>query len=75
MSKIDNTDLNNLLKKAIEAKPENVEPPSLVQIGRPILGWKPKSIHSAPYKKFNILLIFILSGCMIGLGIVIGVAL
>ena len=26
-SKIDNTDLNNLLQKAIEAKPEFIEPP------------------------------------------------
>ena len=29
-SKIDNTDLNNLLQKAIEAKPEFVEPPPLI---------------------------------------------
>ena len=29
MGKIDNTDLNNLLNKAIETKPDFVEPPSI----------------------------------------------
>ena len=32
-SKIDNTDLSNLLQKAIEAKPDFVEPPPLIKIG------------------------------------------
>ena len=75
-SKIDNTDLNNLLEKAIEVKPEFVEPPPLIPIGRPRLGWKPKQFkydNSDPYKKFNILLLFIISICMIVLGITIGV--
>ena len=31
-SRIDNTDLNNLLKQAIEAKPEYVEPPPLIAL-------------------------------------------
>lgn len=77
-SKIDNTDLSNLLEKAIEAKPEFVEPPPLIPIGRPRLGWKPKQFKyddSDPYKKFNILLLFIISICMIALGVVIGVEL
>ena len=59
-----------------EAKPEYVPPPPLVHIGRPVLGWKPKQIQydvSDPYKKFNIALLFILSICMIGLGMTIGV--
>ena len=73
--KIDNTDLNNLLQKAIEAKPEFVEPPPLVAIGHPRLGYKPKSFESDPYKKFNIVLLLILSICMIGLGIAIGLVL
>ena len=74
-SKIDNTDLNNLLQKAIEAKPEFVEPPPLVAIGHPRLGWKPKSFDCDPYKKFNIALLFIISICMLGLGVTIGVML
>ena len=74
-SKIDNTDLNNLLQKAIEAKPEFVEPPPLLPIGRPVLGYKPQPSSTYPYNKFNTLLMFILSACMIGLGVLIGVAL
>ena len=74
-SKIDNTDLNNLLQKAIGAKPEFVEPPPLVAIGHPRLGYKPKSFESDPYKKFNIVLLLILSICMIGLGVAIGLVL
>lgn len=61
-----------------EAKPEYVPPPPLVPIGRPVLGWKPKQFQyddSDPYKKFNIALLFILSICMIGLGLTIGVML
>ena len=61
-----------------EAKPEYVSPPPLVQIGRPVLGWKPKQIQydgSDLHKKFNIALLFILSICMIGLGVTIGVML
>jgi hypothetical protein len=76
--KVDNTDLNNLLKKAIEAQPEFVERPPLMPIGQPRLGWKPKQFkydNSDPYKKFNILLLFIFSICMIALGVVIGVKL
>lgn len=33
MGKIDNTDLNNLLNQAIEAKPEFVPPPPLIPYG------------------------------------------
>ena len=73
--KIDNTDLNNLLQKAIEAKPEFVEPPPLVAIGHPRLGWKPKPFDSDPYKNLNIALLFIISICMLGLGVTIGVML
>ena len=61
-----------------EAKPEYVPPPPLVPIGRPVLGWKPKQFQyddSDQYKKFNIALLFILSICMIGLGLTIGVML
>ena len=74
-SKIDNTDLNNLLQKAIEAKPEFVEPPPLIPIGRPRLGCKPKPFNPDPYKNLNIALLFIISICMLGLGVTIGVML
>ena len=36
---INNTDINKLLKEAIEAKPKFVEPPPLLRIGRPVLGF------------------------------------
>ncbi|MDQ8995198.1 hypothetical protein RFH54_04445 [Acinetobacter soli] len=42
-SKIDNTDLNDLLNEGIEAKPKFVEPPPLMPIHRPRLGWKPST--------------------------------
>ena len=59
-----------------EAKPEYVPPPPLVQIGHPTLVWKPKQFQcdsSDPYKKLNRALLLILSICMIGLGVTIGV--
>lgn len=61
-----------------EAKPEYVPPPPLVQIGRPVLGWKSKQFQydsSAPYKKFNVAMMVILSTCMIGLGMTIGMVI
>lgn len=71
-SKIDNTELNNLLRKAIEAKPEFVEPPPLVPIGRPRLGWKPKSFNPDPYANFNKLLLIILMVCLAVASFVMG---
>lgn len=67
-SKIDNTDLNNLLQKAVEAKPEFVEPPPLMPIGRPVLGWNPEKFEYIPpfYQRAS----FIFS-----LGLVIGILL
>ena len=75
---LSDTDLLRQVQEALEAKPDFVEPPPLVPIGRPVLGWKPKQFKygdSDPYKKFNILLLFILLVCMIGLGITIGMVL
>ena len=74
-SKIDNTDLNNLLQQAIDAKPEFVEPPPLTPIGHIRLGYKPKSYEDDPYRRFNIALLFMISICMLGLGVIIGVML
>ena len=69
-SKIDNTDLNNLLRKAIEAKPKFVEPPPLVSIGRPRLGWKPKSFNPDPYAIFNKFLLIMIMVCLVMMGFV-----
>ena len=57
------------------AKPKFVEPPPLMPIGHPRLGWKPKPFNSDPYKNLNIALLLIISICMLGLGVVIGVTL
>ena len=57
------------------AKPKFVEPPPLIPIGHPRLGWKPKPFNSDPYKNLNIALLLIISICMLGLGVVIGVTL
>ena len=46
MGKIDNTDLNNLLNQAIEAKPEFVPPPPLIPYGNTEL----KIIHPWFYR-------------------------
>ncbi len=73
-SKIDNTDLNNLLQKAIEAKPEFVEPPPLIPIGRPRLGWKPKPFNPDPYANFNKLLLIIVMVCLVVASFVTGCA-
>lgn len=75
---LSDVDLLRQVRETLEAKPLYVEPPPLVPIGRPRLGWKPKQFKygdSDPYKKFNILLLFILLVCMIGLGITIGMVL
>lgn len=74
---INNTDINKLLKEAIEAKPKFVEPPPLLRIGRPVLGYKPKSRanRSNYYKKFNIILLLIFSICIFLFGLVIGMKL
>lgn len=62
MCKIENTDLNDLLKKTIEAKPEYVPPPPLIPIGRPVLGWKPqkKEQHNACSMSWVILTVLLL---------------
>ena len=71
-SKIDNTDLNNLLQKAIEAKPEFVEPPPLIPIGRPRLGWKPKPFNPDPYANFNKFLLMMVMICLAVMCFVLG---
>lgn len=70
-SKIDNTDLNNLLQKAIEAKPKFVEPPPLLPIDKPVLGYKPQLSSAELYKNFKTLLIFRLLVCMIVVGVLL----
>ena len=70
-SKIDNTDLNDLLKKAIEVKPEYVEPPPLLPIDKPVLDYKPQLSSAELYKNFKKVLIFRLLVCMIVVGVLI----
>lgn len=48
-----------------EARPEYVEPPPLVPIGRPRLGWKPKPFNPDPYANFNKLLLIMVIGCLV----------
>lgn len=72
MSRVDNSDLNNLLNSAIEAKPEFVKPPPLQPIGQPRLGWKPKSVGSKIYKDFNGFLLIVVAVGLMMLGFVVG---
>ncbi len=72
---LSDADLLRQAHETLEARPRYVEPPPLVAIGHPRLGYKPKSFESDPYKKFSIVLLLILSICMIGLGIAIGLVL
>lgn len=55
-----------------EAKPEFVEPPLLVPIGRPRLGWKPKPFNPDPYANFNKLLLIMVMVCLIVASFVMG---
>ena len=57
-----------------EAKPLYVEPPPLVPIGRPRLGWKPKPFNLDPYANFNKLLLIIMMVCLIVASFVMGCA-
>ena len=55
-----------------EAKPLYVEPPPLVPIGRPRLGWKPKPFNPDPYANFNKLLLIIVMVCLVVASFVMG---
>lgn len=51
-----------------EVRPKYVEPPPLVPIGRPRLGWKPKPFNPDPYANLNKLLLIIMMVCLAVLG-------
>ena len=72
---LSDADLLRQAHETLEARPRYVEPPPLIPIGHPRLGWKPKPFNSDPYKNLNIALLFIISICMLGLGMTIGVML
>lgn len=72
---LSDADLLRQAHETLEARPRYVEPPPLIPIGHPRLGWKPKPFSSDPYKNLNIALLFIISICMLGLGVTIGVML
>lgn len=72
---LSDADLLRQAHETLEARPRYVEPPPLIPIGHPRLGWKPKPFNSDPYKNLNIALLFIISICMLGLGVTIGVML
>lgn len=72
---LSDADLLRQVHETLEARPQYVEPPPLMPIGHPRLGWKPKPFNSDPYKNLNIALLLIISICMLGLGVVIGVTL
>ena len=72
---LSDADLLRQVHETLEARPQYVEPPPLMPIGHPRLGWKPKPFNSDPYKNLNIALLLIISICMLGLGAVSGVTL
>ena len=56
------------------AKPKFVEPPPLIPIGQPRLGWKPKPFNPDPYANFNKLLLIIVMVCLVVASFVMGCA-
>ena len=47
---LSDADLLRQVHETLEARPQYVEPPPLMPIGHPRLGWKPKPFNSDPYK-------------------------